>query len=715
VGRLVDPSVLGEGELSPSFEPGTPFPQEVDASLPVGSPPDPESGQAESEPAESGDVDERRVDAELGDAKGEPLPSFDDESVSAPELAAAPAPCPLPPTALAESQPLFEELPRGPSDPRRPTALDSLAPPAATGRLARDPLGEDSRPSGPNQGEQSRRLELERMASEPPPRRVGGVGRLDARASLSPNLVALFGALLGITTVAALIAIAMRLDRTERAASPAPTVAGARSPAPVPRAPDVQAPPPPKRVRAKVPGPYRVRDAAGDPTMRFVEGRVGFDPFLKAVEKSGVPIKEAYRLLVAFQNVRPLTNCSKNDKFAALVDRNSRRLKAFEYIVGPEEVFQAREGADGLLKATKLDLMVKHERIQGAFVVGPKGLASSLEEYGFEPALTKSLGETLSGHHSVAELEPGTRVRLVGQEVTSLGEFVRYAGLETLEVNFPGKQEAERFYFFGNPQYRGYFDQSGRAPFEGGWRVPVPGAPITSKFNLRRMHPVLHKIMPHTGVDFGAAMGVPVGASSFGIIKFMGNGGPCGNLVKIEHPGGIETGYCHLSRFADEFKVGDKVTRLQTIGYVGSTGRSTGPHLHFFAKRNGEFIDPETLNLDGLRVLPASERDAFQQLRTRYDGELDAIALPAPPPPTAAFPTDEAPAPSGVAEGEEKADSDEPGTGQASPVASPGGPAAPPAAAAPASPERKSSANSLYLTDEELLKSQGHDASGEVE
>ena len=106
--------------------------------------------------------------------------------------------------------------------------------------------------------------------------------------------------------------------------------------------------------------------------------------------------------------------------------------------------------------------------------------------------------------------------------------------------------------------------------------------------------------------------------------------GATGNLVKISHPGGIETGYAHLSRFAEGLKVGDQVSRLQVIGYVGSTGRSTGPHLHFSAKRDGKFFDPATLNLDGMRVVSAGERPAFEQDKAKLDALLDAIVLPPP-------------------------------------------------------------------------------------
>jgi hypothetical protein len=223
---------------------------------------------------------------------------------------------------------------------------------------------------------------------------------------------------------------------------------------------------------------------------------------------------------------------------------------------------------------------------------------------------------------------------------------------------------------------------------------------------MHRMHPILHKVMPHTGVDYGAAMGVPIGAVSFGTITFLGWGGPTGNFIRIDHGGGIESGYAHMSRFGEGLKVGDKVKRLQTIGYVGSTGRSTGPHLHFTIKRNGEFIDPLSLHLDALRVLPSDEREVFLQHKAQYDAQLDAIQLPALPESAVAA----APSAGASSEGFEEEGMEAEGaapTGSAGPAA----PAPVPAASAPAA----KNGSALYLTDEELLRMQKASESGEVE
>src|SRR5262249_24094616 len=139
-----------------------------------------------------------------------------------------------------------------------------------------------------------------------------------------------------------------------------------------------------------------------------------------------------------------------------------------------------------------------------------------------------------------------------------------------------------------------------------------------------------------------------------GVVQTAGPLGPCGNAVVIQHPNGITTGYCHMSRFANGIKAGDKIGTHQLVGYVGATGRATGPHLHFFAKKDGKVFDAQTLLVTQERVLPGVDRAAFLQAKTDLDHRLDAIALPEPPaekpksspPPTPSSSASAGPAPS---------------------------------------------------------------------
>jgi murein DD-endopeptidase MepM/ murein hydrolase activator NlpD len=410
---------------------------------------------------------------------------------------------------------------------------------------------------------------------------------LNRRGRLSPNQIALFMTLLGVATVASLIALASNLDSSVRARLPlAPSASAVSAPPAVAPSVPRESPARPKRARQKLPGPWRIEDAKNDAKTRVVDGQVKSDAFLTALEKAGIEQRERYRILTSMKGVRDFDRCKKTDRFRVLLERGGARVRAFEYIAGAGEVYQSREGDDGLLKGTKLDLKLAQNQVTGALVYDGSGFDASAERSGFDPGLRKVVAKALDGHMDMNELERGDRLRLVAQETTVLGEFGSYSGVEAIEVRSADGGRALRVYYFDHGAERGYYDAEGRAPYEGGWRKPVKDAAMTSPFNMKRLHPILKKVVPHLGIDFAAPVGTPVGASSFGTVSFIGYAGPAGNLVKVEHANNIETGYAHLSRFAEGLKVGDKVKRLQLVGYVGSTGRSTGPHLHFSASRN---------------------------------------------------------------------------------------------------------------------------------
>lgn len=605
---------------------------------------------------------------------------------------------------------------RGVRDDGAPRARERLMARAESARQEaaegpiRGGLDEIGRPAEPERSER----ELDALGAPSPPFSARSAFAPD---QLSPTLTAVFGTLIGVATVLSLLALMINIDRHKGAAlgkatTSAPSVSAvAAAPAP---------PPVQKRARQKVPGPWRIADTKGDPKLRVIEGKVGTDPFIKAMTDAGVQEKEAYRVLTAMKGVRDFDKCGKSDRFTALIDRQSSRLKAFEYTVGPEEIYQAREGDDGLLKGLKLDLKVERNQVTGSLVYDGKSFDASAEQAGFDPGLAHVVGLALQGHLAMDELERGDRLRLIGQEVTVLGDFARYTGIEAIEV-VPAnpKRETRRVYYFDDPSVRGYYDATGKSPYEGGWRKPISGAAITSPFNPRRMHPILHKIMPHMGTDIGAPLGTPVGAAAPGTVSYLGPGGAAGNLIKILHADGIETGYAHLSRYAAGIKVGDKVRRMQTIGYVGSTGRSTGPHLHFSAQRDGKFFDAETLNLDGMRVLSPEQREQFAAVVAKYNPLLDAIALPAPlpgagvePPPSEAAQLGSSAASEPASDGGTSDDTEraEPTPAQAQGATS----GAPAAAAVTAAPASKPAGNSVYLSDKELLKLQAPTDDGEV-
>jgi murein DD-endopeptidase MepM/ murein hydrolase activator NlpD len=441
-------------------------------------------------------------------------------------------------------------------------------------------------------------------------------------------MTAVFGGLFGLATVTSIFALLIRTvpPRDERA------VVASSSSASVSAAVATAVPAVKRPKRIPIPGPWRLSELSKDPGVTIASALMDRRSFIDALAEKGVPKSQAYRIMKAFEGIRKFDKTGRKDRFTVAMDRATQRVRAFEYEISPTEVYQAREGNDGLLLGTRLDMQVAESEFSGAFYVS-RDLTESYRAGGFEDGVLAAIDEALSGRLSTESFEEGGTVRMIAVEETALGLFARYKRIVAIEYRPPDPAaKPTRIYSFQGQESRGYFDERGRQPYAGGWRSPVPGAPVTSKFNPKRLHPILKKPMPHNGTDYGADTGTPVYSAYRGVVEFVGMAGPSGNLVTVLHPNGVQTGYAHLSRFAAGIKVGDKVGVHQLVGYIGSTGRSTGPHLHFSAKKDGKFFDAETLQLDGERVMPPGDRPAFQAVKAELDRRLDAIPLPEPPP-----------------------------------------------------------------------------------
>jgi murein DD-endopeptidase MepM/ murein hydrolase activator NlpD len=151
---------------------------------------------------------------------------------------------------------------------------------------------------------------------------------------------------------------------------------------------------------------------------------------------------------------------------------------------------------------------------------------------------------------------------------------------------------------------------------------PVRGARISSYFTKRRWHPVLHKWKAHLGIDYAARRGTPVVAAGRGTIIYAARMGSYGNLIKIRHTDGYETRYAHLKSFRRGIRRGKRVKKGQTIAYVGTTGRSTGPHLHFELRKRGRAINPRRVVQVTTKKLKGKEKKAFNKLRENYNQSI---------------------------------------------------------------------------------------------
>ena len=168
-----------------------------------------------------------------------------------------------------------------------------------------------------------------------------------------------------------------------------------------------------------------------------------------------------------------------------------------------------------------------------------------------------------------------------------------------------------------------YWEADGRSLRKQLLKAPLKYTRISSRFSYARKHPIYKVYRPHTGVDYAAPKGTPVRAVADGTVIFKGWGGGGGNTLKIKHAGNLQTGYLHLSRYAKGIATGKRVVQGQLIGYVGSTGASTGPHLDFRIWKNGKPIDPLKIPQEPAEPIAKAHRAEFDFVRDRIMAELN--------------------------------------------------------------------------------------------
>ncbi len=178
--------------------------------------------------------------------------------------------------------------------------------------------------------------------------------------------------------------------------------------------------------------------------------------------------------------------------------------------------------------------------------------------------------------------------------------------------------ENHSLYYFDKKGSEGHFDKNGKSVQKALMKTPINGARLSSSFGMRK-HPIDGFNKMHRGTDFAAPMGTPIMASGNGVIKKAGWCGGGGNCIVIKHNSTYQTVYAHMSKFASGIKSGVRVKQGQTIGYVGSTGKSTGPHLHYEVIINGKKVNSQTLKLPSGKVLKGDERMLFETKKIKLD------------------------------------------------------------------------------------------------
>ena len=188
------------------------------------------------------------------------------------------------------------------------------------------------------------------------------------------------------------------------------------------------------------------------------------------------------------------------------------------------------------------------------------------------------------------DLQPGDSIRLVAERLVSVEGETQFGRIMAARIDLRGKPLYAFRYDAGDTSE--FYDETGHSLRRAFLHNPLRFSRVSSRFSLSRWQPILHYYRPHLGTDYAAELGTPVRAIGDGVVIFAGREGGYGNLIEIRHASGIQTRYGHLDHFASGIRAGVRVAQGEEIGYVGSTGLSTGPHLHFEVRQNGRAVNP---------------------------------------------------------------------------------------------------------------------------
>jgi N-acetylmuramoyl-L-alanine amidase len=350
---------------------------------------------------------------------------------------------------------------------------------------------------------------------------------------------------------------------------------------------------------------------------RIIEGRMERGSCLyTALKKSGVSPDQIALITAHLKPIFDFRDCNPGDSFRVSFD-DSGQLRRFAYEANLIDIYEVRSEGDRYV-ASKKDLILDRQltRVEGEI---ESTLFDALERAGEGDLLALAFADIFAWEidfHNDPRKED--RFKILVEKLYKDGQFVRYGRI--LAVTYDSASHGYRAFYFDEPaRQEGYYDEQGRSLEKSFLRSPLRFTKITSGYSRRRRHPILGGYHPHLAVDYAAPTGTPVRAVGDGRVIFCGWNRGYGKQVTVRHPNGYTTYYGHLSRYARGIGKGKRVTQKQIIGYVGSTGFATGPHLDYRISKNGRFLDP-------LKMKSPPTSSISEQHRGNFEAERDRLA-----------------------------------------------------------------------------------------
>ena len=368
-------------------------------------------------------------------------------------------------------------------------------------------------------------------------------------------------------------------------------------------------PPPPSDVP-----PVSIPAATQDPSLHTIEGDVrDRSNLFQSLSEKRIPPRWIDLII---SKLKPYVNFKKmkGGTYRFVADAKGELVK-FIYEASPTEIYEIEKDSEGYGVQRKKVLLESYL----VKVVGEirSSLFEAMEAAGEQDPLTIAFADILAWEIDFyKDVREGDRFKVVVEKVYKGDQFIQYGPIRAVEY-----QRGERI-IQGIRYKEGYYNEKGISLRRAFLKVPLRFNRISSKFSRARKHPILGGVRPHFGVDYAAPPGTPIWAVADGIVTSCGWSGGFGNQVILRHMNGYTTYYGHLSGFGPGIRKGARVSQKQIIGYVGSTGLSTGPHLDYRLVKDGHFRNPLRESFPTGLPIEKGEMEAFHQTRDEMSGRL---------------------------------------------------------------------------------------------
>ncbi len=345
------------------------------------------------------------------------------------------------------------------------------------------------------------------------------------------------------------------------------------------------------------------------------------DSIGRILKKFNVADKEI-KIIVNGLKEKKLTNIYAGRTLSIImkkVDANKNSIVSIKYPVSNTQTVEIRKNKD-IFSIKENILNLKKEEVVFSNSIN-NNLYSAAISAGIEPNIIIEFARIYGFEIDFQrDIRKGDMFEIYYERFIDDNDVVRDTG-KIIYAHMNVNNREINLYNFNYKGDEGYYDISGKSIVKSLMKTPINGARLSSSFGMRK-HPILGFNKMHKGTDFAAPTGTPIMASGSGTVtraRWCGGGGNC---VKIRHNSTYETIYAHMSKFARGIKEGKKVKQGQTIGYVGSTGLSTGPHLHYEVVVNGKKVNSQKLKLPSGKILKGDEREEFELKRIKIDLKL---------------------------------------------------------------------------------------------